>query len=292
MRKATMTAVVLTAYLSSASCGWLFPFSPDNMSDTRVRAICSFLFNCCEANERQFVFGGLNYKDEATCVTEITEEGGLSATDNLAKDTIRREAGEFDQEAAEECSREVLTAMQQCDVGELTTRTGEIDILKILFLADSSDPTCFALVQRGYVRGNVGDGDDCQSSIDCDEFGVCELENDEDTIKLEGECRALEKKGGDCLDEDFIACQPGLACEVDGNDVTCQKPDLVDNGDPCVFNEQCDSGFCRGEGLCFDAATPCSLDTDCGPEDFCDIEDGGVCAAPPKVKVEVCDGRE
>lgn len=294
MRRILTLAVLAAVFTTASSCQALFPLSPDNLTETRVRALCHFAYACCTPIEASLYIGFLTqYKDEGACVAELLEDDLLTsvrAADQQARDAVARGAAEYDGEAAEECSREWLDAVNSCDVDALSS-SGSLDFNKLFYLADSRDAECSALAARNFARGNVEDGDECHSSVDCEEFGTCVVEPDADVITTEGECVTPGGEGDPCGD---AGCQPGLSCVFD-TEATCEDVPLLANGEPCDENVVCDSGFCDFEqsvGRCFNADTPCTDDTDCDVNagDFCLSEFGGACAATPDVNVEICDG--
>jgi hypothetical protein len=291
MRRIFTFAAVATLFTTASSCQALFPFSPDNLTETRVRALCHFAYACCTPIEAALYVGFLTqYKDEDACVAELLEDdlmASVHAAEQQARDAVSRGAAEYDGEAAEQCSREWLDAVNSCDVDKLTT-SGQVDFSKVFYLVDTADAECSALAQRNFTRGNVKDGDECYSSVDCEDFGSCIVETDADVITTEGECSTPGGEGDSCED---VVCQPGLTC--DGAEPLCEEPRSIDNGQPCEESAECGSGFCDYEqvaGVCFEGGTPCVEDTECDPTDFCEIGFGGVCAAVPDVKVEICDG--
>jgi hypothetical protein len=294
MRRILTLAALAALFTTASSCQALFPFSPENLTETRVRALCHFAYACCTPVEAAVYVGFLTqYKDEGACVAELLEDDLLAsvhAVDQQARDAVARGAAEYDGEAAEECSRELLDAVNSCDVDALTTG-GQVDFSKIFYLVDTEDEECSALAQRNFARGNVEDGDECHSSVDCEEFGSCVVETDPDVITTEGECVTPGGEGDPCND---VGCQPGLQCVYDG-EPTCEDVPRLADGEGCEDNAECDSGFCdfeQSSGNCVDAGTPCLEDADCDVNagDFCVTGFGGQCGAVPKIKVEICDG--
>jgi hypothetical protein len=283
--RARLVALSAAVLGLSAGCGWFFfPTSLGSLVESRVRAECHFYYACCTAPERSLA-GGVSYKDESTCVTERLEEAD-AANSLVARAQAALDAGngEYDQERADECLRPVLDALNSCDADAVFNNTA-VD-----------DPSCAADYARGFVKGSIKDGDDCNDDIECADYGACVREPDEDTISTEGECQGAAGKGDSCYDADAgeaIPCQAGLTCEFDGTDAyTCEEQEKLDDGEECYSNDECDSGACvDGQaGECWETGEPCTGDGDCTEVggDFCDTYDTSVCGDPPKV--EICDG--
>lgn len=291
LRVAAPLALVAVA---ASACAFFFPLSHDNLGETRVRALCHFAFACCTPIERQ-LFSNAPHKDEGACVDETLEDQGIGFLlniDALAKDAVDRGTAVYDAEAAERCSRPLLDAMNQCDVEQLVNASGAFDLNRFLFLTDSDDPECIALAGRNYVRGNVGDGDECFSSFDCEDFGECIPDPDDagDVITTRGSCIIPHGEGDAC--DDGVGCQPGLSCVNEGGELTCEEVEPAGDGEACEFDTDCESGNCEdvvGGGTCDLTGLPCVDDDDC-PGDFCNGEVFGECAAAADVSVEICNG--
>jgi hypothetical protein len=293
-RSAQLAAPLLLAGVSA--CAFFFPFGYDNLAETRVRAACHFAFTCCTPIERGLFFDA-PHRDEGTCVDETLEDesiGFIAVLDQLAKDAVSRGTAVYDADAAERCSRPVLDAVNACDVDQLTNAAGQIDGLRVLFLTDVSDPECTALAGRNYVRGQVGDGDDCESSFDCEDFGECVVDPEEraETLTTKGSCVTPHAEGDEC--DDGVGCQPGLSCIPDAEGTfTCEQLDPQEDGEPCEDDPDCESGNCAtiiGDGACEFSGNPCVDDVDCEPGEFCDGDLTFECAPAEEVSVEICDG--
>lgn len=296
MKKLIFAAPLGVAAL--ASCSFLFPFSLDSFSDTRVQAFCHFAYACCTPLERSVFMGAETaFKDEGACVAEIQEEfvGFFGRADaDRARDSIARGAAEFDAEAAERCSRASLEAANACDPTPFFKPSGEIDDEELVLLVDSEDPECVELARRAFTIGKLEDGDECDSDIDCADFGICAQEFGDDTLTTKGTCHATLKKGAGCLNANRF-CGPGLFCtaNADGG-ATCEEPDLKANGEACGSDFECESGACEivETGACINSGLPCVVDEDCDVAnfDFCQHTAQGECTAPADLEIEVCDG--
>jgi hypothetical protein len=270
----------------TSSC-WLFaPTGLDGFVEAFIRADCKFAFSCCTAPERAQFFPRA-FRDEGTCIEESIEEGsGGNVVVDRAKAVIAAGKGEFDQARADECLKPLLDARNNCDAEAVITGAG-------------LDARCAAEQGRGFVVGNVDDGDDCNDDIECKDFGVCDRsDNDADTITTAGECKAAVDDGGDCSDGQ--ACFPGLVCtgNADFTEFTCEEPELLDDGEDCFADEQCDSGFCEERTVfrCNFTGEPCTEATeadDCDTTigDSCEEDFEDVCGGGDNVSVEVCDGQ-
>lgn len=195
-------------------------------------------------------------------MAETMEEGsGINNLVARAKEVVGAGNGDFDGQRADQCIRPTLDALNNCDAEA------------VLGGGLSLDPLCPYDSSRVFVVGKVADGAACTDSLECADFGYCELQNPpEDTISLAGECRASKQEGEVCSDptgtgSGFSACSPGTVCTPNGtgDEYTCEAPDTVPNGEPCSFDDECDSGYCNLEG-------------------------GGTCDERGSVSVEACDG--
>lgn len=287
--------VVLAGVLAlGASCNLLSPLSPDQLGETRIRAICHLAFGCCTPIERQ-LFANAPFKDEGACVAESLEDAGLGfllAIDAEAKDAVDRGAAEIDSEAAERCTQPQLDAVNQCEIDKLVDANGDFDLNRLVFLTDADDPECVALAARNYTRGLVDDGDDCLSDFDCKDFGACVLDPDDvDVLTTKGTCKALVGEGDDCSD---AGCLPGLVCTAGaGANPECQQIDLKPEGEACFGDGECNSNNCADvivDGTCFGDGTPCVADEQCVPGDFCAGQSTSECAAAADKTLEICDG--
>lgn len=265
-----LVAVFAIVPASVSSCANLFPFAPDNLCESRIRAQCGFAFRCCNANERLSITfsqgGGVatqaffsDYRSEGDCVEDLLTRQGACAAGQAVKESIDEGRFEYDQELAETCNKPLLDALNNCE-SEVVFDPAELDV----------DDECRELTgPEAYGVGLVGDGDPCFAAYECeDEGAICffkpEEDDDQRLITSVGECKAPAKEGQDCS-EDFL-CEPGTAC--DGSECV----ELLNNGDPCFSNFECKS-------------------------DFCDPTDGECAPVPDpsddvKTTVEVCNGND
>jgi hypothetical protein len=285
MRRLLAVALFSTALFGS-SCIWFFaPTSLDGFVEALIRADCHFAFACCTPPERASFFP-LNFKDEGACVEESLEQGnGANSVVDRAKAVVAAGKGEFQQDRADECLKPLLDAKNKCDS-------------QAVLAPEPQDPVCAAEAARGFVQGNVEDGDDCDDDIECADFGFCDRVTDaeEDTLTTKGKCVAAKPQGEECIDDEgnVSFCFPGTQCTPDANgNFTCEEPELLDNGEECDFDAQCESGVCEDieSGECSIDQAPCVEDTDCPtPGDFCFPNFESRCADLGDVNVEVCDG--
>src|SRR5688572_1053325 len=162
--------VLFTLLVSGTSCGLFFPFGLDALAETRIGAICHFVYACCTPIERAVFTGAPPFRDEGACKAELAEDASFGAfvtIDQQAKDAVARGAATYDGEAAERCSRGQLEAVNSCNPDAVFNAGGQADFVRLLFLVDPADAECVALAQRSFTIGNVGDGDECFSNIDC-----------------------------------------------------------------------------------------------------------------------------
>ncbi len=305
LQRALPTALLLAL----AGCFIFVPRSdPSRYAETIVDNLCHITYDCCAPEERSRVF--VIGSDKESCREEGLE--GLGALFVAANDAIARGAAVYDAELAERCTAETQAAIDQCDLSPFAVASADgasFNTFAILF-AISPDSECQTAAFRGFTRGTVAHGDDCESSFDCENNGNCQIdENDDGVNEAVGTCDNPASVGEDCSER---FCGQNSFCNA--GDV-CEAVELAGNGDPCSANESCESGFCEGaagscsvdggacqddfdcdffdavctNNLCDDGETVCEDDFECPFEQRCDVEQGE-CAAPPAVDVQICDG--
>ena len=297
---------------AAQSCFLLFPYAPDQLSESLVRAECHFFFACCAAGEWDVATGtGLvsdlsRFRSEQECIQERVEEGinmtpwGVPATEIQQAES----AGRFKYASADAqaCFQPLIDALNQCQV------------TKILGNERVELPsTCGTIPGQGLVK-NEGD---CFSDFECGEFpgSQCidpDLLLDPDdrpdpadgtVINAPGVCLAPLAPGDSCTpDADNpdlpVFCDPGFACLPEdgefGDPVVCREP--YEEGDACP-------GFgCAEDLLCDAVDAECKglkrNGVDCADGDECE---SGFCdtslAEPecddlPTIDVRICDGVE
>jgi hypothetical protein len=260
----------------------MFPYSPENLFETRVRAACAFAFRCCQASERSFT-NLEGFRDEESCITELLRGNDFVQREaNLgqrAQEVIASGNGEFDDELAERCTKPLIDASYACDA-------------QAVLAPGAADPDCVLGARRAFVIGKLDDGDDCTDSLECADDGECIRDADEAVeVSLAGRCRARAGRGDDCADRE---CQTGLFCsfDEDGSQRCAERP-LLDDGEPCGIDEECASGFCTATetGACEFTGEPCNDDADCdSPADTCVLDFSQSCGDDGP-KVDVCNGR-
>lgn len=242
------------------------PVHPKNFASTVVASTCHFIHDCCTPSERQVLIP-FPFLNKDACLEEV--EAAFGGLMNVAIEAIDKGTATFDAEAAEACTGAIRTAIDQCDATAVVGSDGNIDANRLFFLFDGNDPVCAALAQRGFSRGELEDGDECVSSVECADFGTCENDNDGGGFTVGGTCRAAAGEGDACDDR---RCLPGLLCSAE---LRCEEPPpLADDGDDCTFDFQCVSGFCSGAGdfgrCSTDETVDCEFDEDCTVQATCD----------------------
>lgn len=284
MRAVHVLALVVPVLASG--CWFFAPTGLDGVAEAQIRASCHFAFACCTAEERFEFSLRASSKDEGSCVQENLEEG--SGTFNLvdrAKAVVNAGKGTYNQERADECLKPLLDALNNCDAEAV--------------FAASRDPECEAEQQRGFVEGNVDDGDDCSDSIECVDFGLCRPDPDADpnTITTAGKCVVPAKEGEKCFDastSEVTPCSPGTQCDFSGPEPVCKESELLADGEECFDDVECKGGFCTTESVqsCSFGGEPCAVDTDCPNNavgETCERDEREVCSSDGP-KVEICDG--
>lgn len=303
--RTALVACAVVGFVAVVACDP--PTHPRNFSQTVIRNLCHFEYACCTPSERLAGAGFSLAPDEGACVEEFTDSfGGIFAA---AAEAVDRGVATYDAEAAERCTAERRAAVESCDSQALAGTSG-ISSTAVIFMIDERDAECAALANRSFTRGTVKGGDDCLSDFDCADFGRCFDDDDDgdDDLSVGGTCHPLAKAGDSCTDEGFAGCQPGLVCD---DDAKCAAPTPADDGAACVANAGCKSGLCQlgASGSCAVGGASCDFDDECPDacidglcsdggactEDFdcfgsaCVLPDA-VCAAAPKVTIEICDG--
>lgn len=273
-----VAGVVVAGAAASGCLALVFPYSPENLFETRVRAECAFAFRCCLPSERN-VTDLQGFRDEDSCIRETLEQGGpLAGLGLRAQEVIASGNGEFDDELAEKCTKPGTDARYACDA-------------EAVLAPGAEDPACIAGAARAFVIGKVEDGDACTDDLECIDEGRCVRDGDGDEISLEGKCRARSDKGDDCSERE---CKTGFVCTVNDNgDLRCAEPTLLDDGEECDDGSECASGFCNTveERACFFTGDACASDAECDtPGDSCEITTTTQCGSSGP-KVELCDGK-
>jgi len=272
-------AVVLAAVIGGGCLSLVFPYSPEHLFETRVRADCAFAFRCCQPSERG-VTGLQSFRDEDSCVKESLETGGAAANLGLrAQEVVAAGNGEFDDELAVQCTKPGIDARYSCDA-------------EAVLAAGATDPDCLAGAARAFVIGKVDDGDVCTDDLECEDEGDCVRDNPAGEVTLEGRCRSRADKGEDCSER--VCKNAAFACLPDDNDGTlrCADPVLLDDGEPCGGDADCVSGFCVTDEsrACAFTGDACASDDDCSaiPGQPCTISTTDVCKASGP-RVDVCE---
>lgn len=260
-----------------AGCVALFPYNPENLFETAVRADCAFAFRCCTGAERSVTSKG-NFRDEDSCIKETLETGGEAANIGLrAREVVAAGHGEFDSVLADECTKAGTDARYACDAEAVLT-------------PGPRDAECIAGAARAFVVGNVDDGDDCTDDIECADEGSCVREPSETELTIAGKCRARADEGDECGER---VCKTGFVClPNEADELRCAEPTLKENDDACSDSGECASGFCTTVTtlVCAISGDPCATDADCTNfADFCTTASSSTCTARGP-KVEICDG--
>jgi hypothetical protein len=275
-----LLAVLLTVVGVAAVGGCLalvFPYNPEHLFETQVRADCAFAFRCCLPSERS-VTGLQALRDEDSCVKELLENGGATATLGLrAQEVVAAGNGEFDDELAVQCTKPGIDARYACDA-------------EAVLAPGAADPDCIAGAARAFVIGKVDDGDTCTDDLECVDEGDCVRDAPAGDVTLEGRCRARADKGDAC---DERRCKLAFVCLPDeSGDLRCVEPPLLEAGVDCADGRECASGFCLPEETraCSFSGDACVSDEDCAggfPGQTCAVSSRNVCSASGP-RVDVC----
>jgi hypothetical protein len=291
MRRHALAPSLAAALALASSCNFFFPFAPDQVCETEIRAICHFVHACCNASER-VVFGGLaNFRSEGDCVNELLAEQGSCGNALAVHEATQQGRFEYDGALAERCQKPRVDALNSCNADA------------VLGEALEEDPACAGLGSGNFAfgTGKVAEDGRCFNAFECAEPGsVCDpLEDVEGDgqilITRVGTCRSPAKEGQDCsADGSDGLCEPGTFCDFQTEE--CTAIDLLNNGEACFADGQCESGFCNDvqvnvQPSCddrLDDGADCLDDNDCDSR-ICDPNDR-VCLAPEAIVVEACNG--
>jgi len=288
-----MKRIVLTSFVAvglSAGClNTIFPLAPDQLFETQVRADCSFLFRCCEANERSIVTGGgTSPVDEGNCVEQRFEAGGEGALlGQRAKAAVDAGKAEHDGALADECLRPILDQANACDPA---------------FLTPKLSAACSVGAGRGFVVGLVKDGDECNDTLECADEGTCVIPEDDTVVTTKGKCFAAVSEGDSCVrgaegEQEILPCKSGLTCSFNGDGTAeCKAVELLADGESCFDGRECESGECIEAEVktCSFSDERCAVDADCEDADLGEICDAGVddVCGTADIDVAICNGRE
>lgn len=298
MRRISLIAPLAVSVIALVpSCNLLFPFAPDQICESRIRALCHFAFSCCSAGERD-LFGDLsNFRDEGHCIEELLAEAGSCGNAPEVQQAVQQGRFEYDGALAEQCEKPIIDALNACDADAVLGDELEQDeeCLGVGVFAGS-----FA-----YGTGTVKDGDECFEAFECATPGsVCEPPEDpEDDGKVlitrVGTCKEPAKEGGDCSEDGSGGlCEEGTFCDFQTE--KCVAIELSPNGATCFDDSECESGFCNDTDVAVDATcadlladgAECFEDDDCQSE-LCELDDAEetfVCVPQDDVVVEACNG--
>jgi hypothetical protein len=283
-----MLLVALVSLL--ANCNFFFPFAPDQVCETLIRAQCRFAFNCCNATERQdLLLGFEGFRSEGDCINELLEERGVCLNERSVQDANNQGRFTYDAALAERCLKPAVDALNACNA-DFILGDGAGDI------AEECEVEGFA-----FGTGKVAAGEACFENFECADPGsICDpFENDpeaEEFIVTEvGACLAPAKIGEDCgPDGSDGFCEPGSFCDFAEEECVALK----DNGEDCFIDAECLNEFCNNLVAVpecddkLDDGEECLENNDC-VSDFCEfnVEDNeSFCAQPPDVVVNACQG--
>jgi hypothetical protein len=252
---------------------------PVNLCERYAQAQCRYLYQCCNAHERQDQDSNANHSTEAECVEELAK--GICQYFLAFQDSIDGERMEWKSDEADACFKKQEDAIKQCDTEALYGQNQD------------NDECAFENLSVGKVKT----GDDCFHQGECedpDDFCAPKEQSDPDTVTItaKGECKSSGGEGDPC--DSTGDCKSGHFCDY--NDQLCHA--LKANGDPCDYNnESCQSGHCDENNLLCAAklpnGDPCYQDSMC-ESDFCDFatslcgDEGGT--DEPDVIYDICDG--
>ena len=296
-------AVSLVVIVVAAGCNLLFPFAPDQACETSVRAQCHFTYACCTATERDTFARSLDtlgFRNEGECVDELLKNGTAECGNALAvQEASQENRFTYDTALAQKCLQPTIDALNQCNTDALSNPAK----------AAADDPCAnlgFADGNFAFGKGKVKADKECFQDFECvDPGSVCEVKVDDNVadgnvvVTSVGLCKAPAKEGEDCSAAGSNgACEPGTFCNQDS---VCAKIVLLQNGQDCVDDAQCDSDFCDdvtggiGGQTCADKL---KVGDDCADANDCETGDcffdqqaaTSTCQEPPKLVVDACNG--
>jgi hypothetical protein len=206
-------APVAVALATLPACNMIFPYAPDQLFETQVRAECHFVFACCTAGEADVATAGptgiafsdlRRFRDENACIEERLEEGSLSNEIFRALNQAES-AGRFtyDATAARTCGEPLINALNSCDADFVL---GDKRPLEQSAECDVEGPEGGDGTASFPGQGHVKDGKQCFYDFECEtENSRCLGANafdEPDSCATEDDCRSGETcTNGFCLEE-------------------------------------------------------------------------------------------
>jgi hypothetical protein len=238
-----MRRLILVPAFVLSNCNIIFPYQPDQLCKTQIRAVCHYAFACCNAAEREVIGGffGLGvdvsqFRNETECLEESFERNGACGNAYVVADAVAGKRFQYDQVLAEKCTKPTIDALNSCSTQVLLDLT-----------LDGPDKDCKDVQGFAFGKGLVKDKDPCFAAFECaEDDSICDIDDDdpfdnETTVTAVGECQAPLKEGDDCVDDEDPQfngfCEKGTFCDF--VDEECKQIEVGDKGDPCFQDIEC-----------------------------------------------------
>src|SRR2546423_15706987 len=116
--RVVLVAAFVVSLAASSSCNALFPFAPDQVCESEVRASCHFAYACCNATERGTFAGALGvdgFRNESECINFHLNAGDGDCGNSLSVvDAVSEKRFTYDDALAKQCLQPGLDALNQC----------------------------------------------------------------------------------------------------------------------------------------------------------------------------------
>jgi hypothetical protein len=265
-----------------ASCNALFPFAPDQICETQLRAACHFAYACCNSTERGTFASALGvdgFRSESECIDFKLRSGSACGNSLAVVDAVNENRFTYDASLAQKCLGPEIGSLNQCEADKV-------------FQPDKLDPSCSAFPSGDFAfgTGDVAAKGKCFAGFECavaDSACVVKPDDGSDgkvVLTDVGFCQSPGNLGDDCAITNGL-CAAGLFCDVDNK---CSKIDLKSNGSTCTTDGECLSDFCN-DGTCGDKLAdgkPCKHAGDC-VSNICAKQ---ICTPQPTLVVDACNG--
>lgn len=306
--KATRLALC-AALLALPACPLYFPGSIDGLCYETADTYCRFLYQCCNASEREDLAGGLVLMilDPHTTEEECRESMRtfVCMTFQPYEESVAAGRMEFNSSKAYECLQTQKDAVGSCDAEAYYT--------------GNDGKGC---EMNDYLTGTIDDGDECYQDLECkNDDAECRPKTSSDPGKelrtSKGTCEPPPGAGEPCDEAD---CDEGLYCDSDqrcrarkaaGDACELDQECLSDscaydsgtasyacaakkaNGEDCYYSDDCDSGNCEND-VCANKrgnGEDCTQASEC-QSGSCDYQTYTCAAADgdDKVEYDMCTG--
>ncbi|MDF1564706.1 MAG: hypothetical protein P1V51_16820 [Deltaproteobacteria bacterium] len=274
--RAPLALLAAVSALTLVSCKG--DYGPAETCKTMAKQQCRFLYDCCNAVERDTVSGLDNWSPtvgphgtKAQCEEQYEEI--YCAIFAPLTDSKQEGRASWNASEARRCFGFVEESAKACDAA------------KYLF-GIMDEPECGL---EALITGKVPRGETCYYDLECaDPDATCvpeEPPTDTDVVTARGVCEGPPVVGEACPGG---VCSVGAFCDQSGASPICAA--LKADGQPCYDPGECESGICGAGGSCeakkADGET-CIFNQECVSE-LCDAEPDPAVCAPRRADGAAC----